>query len=112
MPVRRKFTVLWTATAENDLNGIIDYICEDSLDEAALVFRKIRKAATKLYALPQRGRLVPELLEQGVRSYRELIVGPWRIVYRVSESRVLVAAVIDSRRNIEDLLLERFVREE
>ncbi|HJZ12692.1 MAG TPA: type II toxin-antitoxin system RelE/ParE family toxin [Acidobacteriota bacterium] len=111
MAVRRKLNVVWTLTAQGDLSSIIDYIADESAEEAGLVFDRIRKAAAKLYVLPQRGRLVPELLQYGIRNYRELIVGPWRLLYRVSEAKVFVVAVIDSRRNVEDLLLERFCRE-
>jgi len=55
-----------------------------------------------------RGRIVPELKTYGILSYRELIISPWRVVYRTSEQKVYVLAVIDSRRNIEDILIERF----
>ena len=42
--------------------------------------------------------------------YRELIVRPWRIIYRVSTKRVLVLAVLDGRRDLEGLLLSRLLR--
>ena len=41
---------------------------------------------------------------------RELIESPWRILYRIEADTVYVLAVIDARRNVEDLLLDRFVR--
>jgi len=61
-----------------------------------------------LNQFPDRGRIVPELKAYGILSYRELIISPWRVVYRTSEQKVYVLAVIDSRRNIEDILIERF----
>jgi toxin ParE1/3/4 len=60
--------------------------------------------------MPQRGRIVPELKILGVDIYRESIIGPWRIVYRILDLDVLVVAVIDGRRNLEDILLNRLIR--
>ena len=60
--------------------------------------------------MPERGRVVPELAAVGIRTYRELVVEPWRLVYRITEKTVYVLAVLDGRRNIEDVLLDRLVR--
>ena len=65
-----------------------------------------------LYLLPNRGRLVPELKDQGILQYRELIHPPWRIIYRISENKVYVLSVLDARRNIEDILLKRLLNQE
>ncbi|MGI8905372.1 MAG: type II toxin-antitoxin system RelE/ParE family toxin [Candidatus Sumerlaeaceae bacterium] len=47
----------------------------------------------------------------GVLSYRELVVSPWRVIYRITEQHVLVVAIIDGRRNVPDLLYERLLME-
>ncbi len=94
----------------NDLFSLIDYIAQDDVGFAVRVFNRIRKVCSKLVLFPRRDRVVPELQRQGVTTYRELIVSPWRIVYRVSGTVVYVLAVLDARRNVEDLLLERLVR--
>ena len=105
----RDFSVQWAASAESDLTSIVDYIATDDLQKALVVLQRIRKAASALNRFPARGRIVPELHEQGVELYRELITGPWRIMYRIVGKTVLALAVIDARRNVEDLLLERFL---
>jgi plasmid stabilization system protein ParE len=105
----RNYTVKWTATAEHDLDSIIAFIAEDSIDEAIRILEKIRKKAAGLNALPERGRIVPELKEQGIILYREIILAPWRTIYRISGQTVYVLAVLDARRNLEDILLDRFV---
>ncbi len=74
------------------------------------VLKRIRVGTARLDFSPRRGRIVPELLKQGVSRYRELVIKPWRVIYRVEESRVFVVAVIDGRRNVEDVLLERLLR--
>jgi len=104
--------VIWADIAENDLKNIIEFIANDSLSNAQEVFDKIIKKASGLYILPKRGRLVPELKDQGILQYRELIHFPWRIIYRISENKVYVLTVIDSHRNIEDILLKRLLNQE
>ena len=107
----QKYKVIWANIAEDDLKNIIKYIADDSLLNAQKVFDKIREKASSLYILPERGRLVPELKDQGILQYRELIHSPWRIIYRISENKVYVLSVLDSRRNIEDILLKRLLNQ-
>ena len=104
-----KFRVEWSRAASTDLLNIIDYISEDSTNAAINIFEKIRSKCETLNHSPERGRIVPELKEYGIFSYHELIVKPWRIIYRISDSKIYILAVIDSRRNIEDILIERFL---
>jgi hypothetical protein len=42
--------------------------------------------------------------------YRELIEKPWRMIYRFDDKRVYALAVLDSRRELTSLLLERLAR--
>lgn len=102
--------VLWTKIAEEDLEAIIDYIARDNIDAALDVFAKLRSAVAALASLPQRGRVVPELQAQGILGYHELVIGVWRVIYRIGEQQVHVLAVFDSRRNLEDVLLDRLTR--
>jgi plasmid stabilization system protein ParE len=55
--------------------------------------------------------LVPELKAVDVLQYRELIEPPWRIIYRIEPDQVMVLAVLDGRRDLRSLLLERLVRD-
>lgn len=104
------YTVLWAAGAEADLLGIIDFIALERPEVARELLRKLKAAAARLERTPERGRFLPELQAQGIARYCELVVASWRIIYRVDGRRVYVLAVIDSRRNIEDLLLARLIR--
>ncbi|MDI6687140.1 MAG: type II toxin-antitoxin system RelE/ParE family toxin [Desulfobacterales bacterium] len=104
------YKVAWARVAENDLKEIIDYIAIDSPANALKIFQKIKKKASGLYTMPERCRIVSELKDQGILQYRELIVPPWRIVFRISEIKIYVLSVLDSRRNIEDVLLNRLIK--
>ena len=104
------YQVLWTHTAQQDLSEIINYIAQDSVDEALAIMGKLETKAALLTTLPDRGRVVPELLHTGISQYRELISAPWRIIYRIESRKVLIMAVLDSRRDLQTVLLGRLAR--
>jgi len=108
--MNRKYHVKWAAIAQRDLKQIIDHIAIDSPSNALQILKKIKQTASNLYAMPERGRIVPELQDQGIHTYRELVVAPWRIIFRISDTTVFVLSVIDARRNVEDILLDRLVK--
>jgi toxin ParE1/3/4 len=106
-----KYEITWASVAENDLKNIIEYIAEDNPQNALKILKKIKEKASNLYTLPERGRIVAELQEQGILQYRELVIPPWRLIYRIAERKIFVLSVIDSRQNVEDILLRRLIFE-
>ena len=108
---RRLYRVEWAAVARRDLLSIVDYLVEKSPEAAASTLDNLERKAAALTRLPGRGRTPPELARLQVRQYRELVVPPFRLVYRLTGHRVLVLAVLDSRRNLEDILLTRLLEE-
>jgi toxin ParE1/3/4 len=104
------YQVYWSKTAETDLIAIIQFIRDKSPQTAAKAFANIRDKSSDLVLFPERGRIVPELLAQGIGHYRELIIPPWRVIYRFSGNVIYVLSVLDYRRNVEDILLERLIR--
>jgi toxin ParE1/3/4 len=107
--MKKSYNVWWSGTAENDLVSIIEYVARENPLQASKIFAEIRKRAASLKTFPDRGRMVPELQNQGITLYRELMIGPWRVMYRVSEDSVYVLSVLDSRQNVEDILLQRLI---
>jgi len=108
--MNKKYKVEWATVAEMDLKQIIDYVAADSPGNALQILKKVKQKASSLYTFPERGRIVPELQSQGIHIYRELIVAPWRIIYRISDVAVFILTVIDSRQNVEDILLNRLFK--
>ena len=106
----KQYRVHWAGIAEEDLKNIILYIAEDSPTNAREIFEKIKEKVSSLNSLPERGRTVPELQDQGIFLYRELIHTPWRIIYRIEGRKVYVLSVLDSRQNVEDILLKRMMK--
>ena len=105
--MKQIYEVAWSETAQGDLTAIIEYIADSSPSRAYEVFKDLTERASTLTTFPERGRIVPELQRQGITQYHELVIQPWRVIYRVSAKRVYVLAVLDSRRSLEDILLQR-----
>ncbi|MEW5802133.1 MAG: type II toxin-antitoxin system RelE/ParE family toxin [bacterium] len=105
-----KYKVIWTDIAEDDLAGIIEYIAHDSPSHARKLLREIQDKGASLYLSPDRGRIIPELQKHGILQYREIIISPWRIAYRIADRNVYILSVLDSRQNVEDILFKRLIR--
>ena len=88
--------VVWTQPARDDLREIRAYIAADSEHYARLVGRKLVAAVGRLRAYPLSGRVVPELRRP---SFREVIDGAYRTVYRVTPDAVQVLAVVHGARS-------------
>jgi toxin ParE1/3/4 len=108
----RRYRVIWTESAVRDLEEIAAYFRHDS-PSAARAFRdRIVNAGTSLQSLPERGRVVPELRDVGITAWRELILQPYRLLYQLKGTTVVVYVVIDSRRDVANLLFERLIRDD
>lgn len=108
--MKESFEILWAAVAEKDLLGIVDFIADDDPGAALKILNKIKVGTARLDHSPRRGCIVPELLRQGISRYREIVIKPWRLIYRIEEKMVYVVSVIDGRRNVEDVLLARLLK--
>jgi addiction module RelE/StbE family toxin len=108
---RKAYRVEWADVAGRDLLSIVEYLSERNPDAAASALKKLEESAATLARNPSRGRVVPELSRIQLRDYRELIIRPYRLLYRIAGRRVLVLGIFDSRRSLEDVLLDRLLSE-
>jgi len=99
--------VIISQFAEDDLNEITDYYFTLSQNYAEKIISEFEERILSLKQYPKSGRIVPELERQGISQYRELIQGYYRIVYEISENKVIVHTIIDGRRNFEDILISK-----
>ena len=87
----------WTDPAWDDLAAVAEYIARDSEYYAAAFVQEIKEAAASLAGFADRGQVVPEF---GDPAIRELLVKSYRLVYRVSEKRVVILTLIHGARRI------------
>ncbi len=107
----KTYRLEWTTSAKNDLLTIVAYIKKDSPSAANAVYQKIREKAHSSSFFPLKGRIVPELHKESITLYREVIAAPWRIVYKVGNGVVYIMAILDSRQNSEEVLLQKIIKE-
>ncbi len=92
--------LIWSPQALRDLEGIRDYIAADSSLYAALVVERIVVGVERLREFPESGRVVPE---RGDPAIREVIVRPYRVVYRLRPNVVEIATVFRASRILPHL---------
>lgn len=107
---RTHYEVLLTHGAERDLESIHDYIVQsDSIANADQVLDRLVKVADSLAQFPERGSYPRELLALGIREYRQTSFKPYRVIYRVIGSRVIIVLIVDGRRDMQSVLARRLL---
>jgi len=90
--------VRWTSQAVDDIESIAEFISQDSIHYASLFVSDILAAVERLEHFPQIGRVVPELNDLVIR---EIILGDYRIVYRLSGEIAEVLTVFHGGRLLD-----------
>lgn len=106
----KRYEVLLTRGAERDLESIHDYIAEfDCVAHADHVLDRLLVVANGLARFPERGSYPRELLALGIKEYRQAAFKPYRVIYRVAGSRVLIYLIVDGRRDLQSVLSRRLL---
>ena len=104
------FEVLLTQGAEQDLEAIYDHIAQfDCVANADHVLEALMAVAEGLSKFPTQGSYPKELLALGIKEYRQTFFKPYRVIYRVADSQVVVYMVVDGRRDMPSLLARRLL---
>ena len=108
----KSFEVMWTKNAKYDLEEVIKYIKVDSIKVAKNIFSEIKEQCNDLAIFLLSRRIVPELQHIGILQYWELIYKMWGIVYKIEDEKVYILIVVDSSRDIEDILFRRLLKDD
>ena len=104
------FEVLFTEGAEQDLEAIHDYICEfDCVANANYVLDELMDVVESLSKFPERGSYPKELTSLGIKEYRQTVFKPYRVIYRVTGSQVIIYVIADGRRDMQSVLARRLL---
>ncbi|MBX9629094.1 MAG: type II toxin-antitoxin system RelE/ParE family toxin [Burkholderiales bacterium] len=104
------YEVLLTEGAEQDLAALHDYITEfDSVANADNVLERLMMVVEGLTAFPERGSYPKELVALGIKEYRQTAFKPYRVIYRVLGSRVVIYLIVDGRRDMQSVLARRLL---
>jgi addiction module RelE/StbE family toxin len=89
--------VHWTDNAQGHLDAIHSYIAQDSPEYARRMVDRLTKRSQQIAGFPLSGRTVPEYqLDQ----IREVIEGPYRLIYHIKPDQIDVLAVVHCSRNV------------
>lgn len=106
----RKYEVLLTEGAEQDLESIYDYIAGfDCKANADYVLDRLLNIVESLTAFPERGAYPKELVALGIREFRQTAFKPYRVIYRVMGKTVYIYVIADGRRDMQSLLARRLL---
>lgn len=104
------FEVNLTRGAEGDLEKLYDYLAEQGSPEIAdALLDSILEKIDALERFPHRGSVPKELAGLGIRNFRQLVLSPYRIIYRVIGQKVFVLLIADGRREMQALLERRLL---
>ena len=97
--------------SQKDLYEIYDYIRRSGFSSnARKLFLRLEQACMNLADNLERGHIPPELERIGIYEYREIHVKVYRIIYQVIDNGVFVHCILDSRRDLQELLEHRILR--
>jgi toxin ParE1/3/4 len=106
-----RFTVTLTREANDDIDGIRAYLVDHrSVEAADDLIDTIVLALATLETFPLRGVVPNELAALGERDFRQLNLGPYRLIHYVLETMVSVTLVVDGRRDLPELLARRLLK--
>lgn len=89
--------VHWTDTAEDHLDAIYAFIAKDSPEYALRMVDRLTRCSQQIADFPLSGRKVPEY---EMEQIREVIEGPYRIIYHIKSDQIDVLAVIHGSQTI------------
>ena len=95
------FKVEITPSAEGDIAAIWDYIAQDNLIQANLFIGALESQIKSLAQFPEHCPLISENNILGT-SYRHLIYGYYRTIFRISRHTVVILRVIHGTRLLND----------
>jgi toxin ParE1/3/4 len=106
----RRYELVLTQGAEQDLESIYDYIAEfDSVANANHVLDRLTEVVGGLARFPERGSYPKELVALGIKEYRQTAFKSYRVIYRVLGSRVVIYLIVDGRRDMQSVLARRLL---
>jgi len=82
--------IIWSPVSLDDLHDLVRTIAADSSDRAENFAYRLMQQLDKLHDFPEIGRQVPE---QHNPNIREIIVSPYRVIYRYRQREEVVEIV-------------------
>ena len=106
-----KYKVIIDPQAKLDLKEIFIYVAvNDSIQSANKLLDALEETCSRLEKIPERGHIPSELRNTGIKKDLEIHYKPYLIIYEIEKNIIYIHCVIDGRRNIQEILSNRFLR--
>ncbi len=98
-------------SAEQDLKELRSYIVKNFSHATWLkTFAKLKESIRNLASFPLLGAVPPELESLNLNQYRQIVSGMNRVVYEPTADAVYIYMIVDTRRDLNTLLMQRLMR--
>ena len=94
--------IIWTEPALLDIDAVAEYIALDKPSAANNFVKNVFSTVDRLEQFPESGRKPPEFKKS---RYREIIVDPCRVFYRIEKEKIYILYVMRSERQLRKYLL-------
>ena len=84
------YALIWSPLARDDLRDLVRFIARDNPDRAASFGFELIQRTENLSQFPELGRMVPERRDPRIR---EIVIRPYRVIYRLTPESQLVEVV-------------------
>jgi toxin ParE1/3/4 len=98
-------------SAEQDLRDLRSYVVRNFSHATWLkTYGKLKESVRNLATFPLLGAVPPELETLNLNQYRQIVSGMNRIIYEPRADAVYIYMIVDTRRDLETLLMQRLMR--
>jgi toxin ParE1/3/4 len=98
-------------SAEQDLKDLRRYVVKNFSQVTWLkTYSKLKESIRNLATFPLLGTVPPELENLNMNQYRQIISGMNRVIYEPRADAVYIYVIVDTRRDLETLLMQRLMR--
>lgn len=105
------FKVVIIESAEQDLKELRAYIVKNfSVDTWRTSYSDIKGVIRNLQNFPQAESIPEEIEKLNLTQYRQVLSGMNRVIYEVRQDLIYIHIVVDTRRDMNSLLIRRLVR--
>ena len=102
--------IIWSQDAGDELIEIISYIKNNTGKiTAEKIYKKITNETKRASGNASGRRISPLLKQLGITDIHQFNVNPWIIYYRVDKNVMKIISIIDSRRNLDEILYNKII---
>lgn len=100
--------IIWTEPALDNLNDIAEYVAVSNIYAAKQLVDNVFNRVQRLEQFPESGR-IPEEIE--TLNYREVVVNPCRVFYKIEEDSVYILHVLRQERDLRKFILTSEIKD-